>query len=190
MRIIAVIWNNFFIFAPVFNKKEMNKIIGLFLVSLFLVSCQQEKTAYVNNQKLQDNFDALKKTTERFEKKRQKLEARVQEEGQKFQDKVEEFQNKAATMGKANAEKRQKELVLEQQRLQNAFQQEDNKLREEMSNVQDSLEKVMKNEISKYAKAQNYTYIFGENADFNILYAENSKDITDEVIKSLNKKEE
>lgn len=164
----------------------MKKIVILFFGGLLLMSCSQEKTAYVNNETLQENFEALKKATNRYDKERQKLEAKIQEQGQKFQEKVQEFQEKSSTMAKAEADKRQTELVQEQQRLQNALRQEDSNLQDKMNETQDSLENVMKKQIKKYAKNKGYTYVFGMNKDFNILYAEDSKDITHDVLKALN----
>ncbi len=164
----------------------MKKIFVLAFGAFLLLSCQEEKTAFVNNETLQDNFEALKETTQKFEKKRQQLQAKIQQHRQQWQEKGQEFQEKLKTMSQAQAQKRQDELLQEQQKQQEALRQEDSSLAESMSSAQDSLERVIKKTIKDIAKKRNYTYVFGMNRDFNILYADDGKDITQEVLKALN----
>lgn len=164
----------------------MKKIFVLVFGAFLLMSCQQEKSAYVNNETLQDNFEALKETTQKFEKKRQQLQAKIQQHRQDWQEKGQEFQEKMKTMSQAQAQKRQDELLQEQQKQQEILRQEDSDLAESMSNAQDSLERVIKKTIKDIAKKRNYAYVFGMNRDFNIIYADDSKDITHEVLKALN----
>ncbi|HLS31923.1 MAG TPA: OmpH family outer membrane protein [Flavobacteriaceae bacterium] len=170
----------------------MKKIILLLSAMALLISCDQasgEKTAYVNNSTLFKEFEAFSASTKRFERKQQQLQEEVQREGQKFQQKVQDFQENFQNMTEKEAEELQMELLQEQQRLENAMQQQETQLRNEMNQTQDSLENILMTEVKNYAENQNYTYIFGMNENYNLIYAKDSKDITKEVLDLLNKKE-
>lgn len=168
----------------------MKKIILLLCGGLLLVSCQQgdaEKTAYVDNATLKENFKALEKANDSYGEKMDQLEKKAQEEGQKFQKKVQDFQEKMKSLSNDEADKQQKELLQEQQRLQNSFDGQESDLREGLNAAHDSLEDVLKSTVKKIAKDKNYTYVFGMNDDFNLLYAKDQKDITQDVLDELNK---
>lgn len=168
----------------------MKKIILLVGGILLLASCQEsagEKTAFVDNTILFKNFDALQSTTQKYEKRMQKLQDEAQVESQNFQQKVQEFQEGMQNMTEKQAEDRQMELIQEQQRLQQDLGQKESSLQDEMGKTQDSLEGILKDKIKSIAKKGNYTYIFGMNENYNILYGDDAKDITDEVIEEINK---
>lgn len=167
----------------------MRNLILLLFAGILFTACDQsagEKTAFIDNVTLHENLESLKASTERFEKKLQDLEEEAQQESQKFQLKVQDFQEKMQTMSEEEAEKSQQKLIEEQQRLQNALGHKENELREELNAAQDSLEGVVKDKVKQIAKSKNYTYVFGVNEDFNIHYAKDSNDITQEVLDALN----
>lgn len=170
----------------------MKRVILLFSAVVLLASCDQasgEKTAYVNNTTLFKEFEAFSASTERFERKQQKLQEEVQRESQKFQQKVQEFQENFQNMSESEAEEKQMKLVQEQQRLEGAMGQQESQLRSEMNQTQDSLENILMTKVKDYAKKQDYTYVFGMNESYNILYAKDAKDITDDILELINKQE-
>jgi len=170
----------------------MKKFILLFSVLLLLASCEQtsgEKTAYVNNETLFEEFEAFSASTERFDKKQQQLQEEAQREGQKFQQKVQEFQENFQNMSEKEAEETQTQLIQEQQRLETAMQQQESQLRNEMNQTQDSLENILMTKVKEYAEKNNYSYVFGMNENYNLIYANDSKDITEDVLDLINKKD-
>lgn len=170
----------------------MKKIILLFSAVALLASCDQasgEKTAYVNNATLFKEFKAFSASTKKFEEKQQKLQEEVQREGQKFQEKVQDFQENFQNMSEKEAEELQMQLVQEQQRLESAMGQQESQLRSEMNQTQDSLENILMTKVKDYAEKENYSYVFGMNENYNLIYAKDSKDITEEVLNLINQKE-
>jgi outer membrane protein len=66
-------------------------------------------------------------------------------------------------------------------------QMQSGQLREESDKIIDSLIVKVKDFVGEYGEENGYTYIFGSNESANIMYAKEGKDITDEVLKALNK---
>lgn len=164
----------------------MKKVSGLFLGLLLLVSCQQEKTAYVDNATLREGYEALKELNAKFEKQEEELQRSWQEDGEQFQKKVQEYQEKAPTMSKADEEKERNKLLGEQQSLQQKQQFQQSLYVQQRQNKHDSIQSLILDKVKDYAKAHNYSFVFGANENNNILYAQDGKDITQEVLKELN----
>jgi outer membrane protein len=145
----------------------MKKIILSLAVVASLMSCSNDKTAYVNNSELIQGYYKMKTTEERFDKKSQSLSEETQER-----------------------ERVQDELVQKQQRLQQQQQEKSQRLRQESDEAINSLVTEVKDFVTKYGKANGYTYIFGSNESANIMYAEEGRDITDAVLEELNAEED
>lgn len=171
----------------------MKKIAGLLLMSLIvLTSCQQSqqgKIGYVDNTLLKKNYNDLKKTTDKFNARQQKLDSSMRIIAQKFQAQVQEFQSGFEKMSEEEQGKKRDELLKQQGQIQQQNQARQNALLEQGQNVKDSLDKIIKSTIEDYAKANHYAFVFGDNEDDNILYAQDKQDITKEILKKLNKGE-
>lgn len=164
----------------------MKKISLLLIASVLLIACDQEKTAFIDNEILSKNYKALEELNTRFDKKADKLQELWNTDIQAFQKKVEEFQQKANSMSTAQLEKRQNELLDEQDQMRQDQQLHQSLLMQQKNNAFDSLEDIVKVKIKEYAKANKYTYIFGANEDNNIFYGDESRDITKDILKELN----
>lgn len=168
----------------------MKKILLSLTLVGALVSCnQQGKTAYVDNSELIKEYKDMKSTEERFNKKMEKLKGELDAVAQEFQKEVQEYQEKSSSMSQKQRQEREQELMQKQQQLQQQQQMQSNKLRQESDQAIDSLVDQVKDFVADYGEKNNYTYIFGSNESANIMYAEEGKDITDEVLKELNKEE-
>lgn len=164
----------------------MKKIILSLAVVASLMSCKNDKTAYVNNSELIQGYYKMKTTEERFDKKSQSLSEELDSVAGKFQKEVEEFQEGMNRMSTKERERIQGELVQKQQRLQQQQQQKSQMLRQESDQAIDSLITEVKDFVSEYGKTNGYTYIFGSNESANIMYAKEGRDITETVLKALN----
>lgn len=167
----------------------MKKIILSLAIVASLMSCKNDKTAYVNNSELIQEYYKMKTTEEKFDKESQSLSKELDSVAGKFQKEVEEFQKEMNKMSTKERERIQGELVQKQQRLQQQQQQKSQILRQESDQAIDSLVTEVKDFVTKYGKANGYTYIFGSNESANIMYAEEGRDITDTILKELNAKE-
>lgn len=168
----------------------MKKSILSLAVVLLLISCGQDKTAYVDNTVLIQDYHKMKSTEARFEKKSQKLSEELESVADEFQKEVQEFQEGMNRMSTKDRERRQSELMQKQQRLQQRQQQKSQMLRQESDQAIDSLITEVKDLVAEYGEKRGYAYIFGSNESANIMYAKEGLDITEEVLEEINSSEE
>lgn len=172
----------------------MKKIILSLVVVTSLISCTHDKSAYVDNTVLIQDYYKMKKTEARFEKKSQVLSEELDSVAGLFQKEVQEFQEGMDRMSTKQKEQRQNELMQKQQILQQQQQRKSQMLRQESDQAIDSIISEVKNFVAQYGKDRGYKFIFGSNESANIMYAKEGLDITEDVLDELNseqkKKEE
>ena len=168
----------------------MKNIVLLMILSLGLFSCQQNKTAYVNNTEIMDGFEKLKQTEEDFTKEEEAMKARIDSlvAASGYQELVQEYQSKQGQMPKAQEEELYNQIMQIQQRLGQQQQMTNQQFQLRKTAEMDSLVKTVKDFVKEYGKTNGYTYIYGANESGNILYGKEEMDITDEVIEALNDK--
>ncbi len=168
----------------------MRKIAFLLVGTLILTACQQQvKTAYVDNDILRQNFEVLQSNNKTFITKQNRLDSILQTEVTQFQKEVQAFQQKAQSMSTADREARRQALLTKQQQLQRKHRFQRSLLTQQEQKTRDSLEKIVKKTVKEYAQTHNYTYIFGANTFDNLLYADESKNITQDILSKLNGKD-
>ncbi|WP_370451105.1 OmpH family outer membrane protein [Mesonia sp. K4-1] len=165
---------------------KMKKVILLVFGAVVLSSCNQEKTAYVDNSQLIQDFKEMKSTEAKFTKKSEKLKKELDSVAQQFQLEVQQYQQQSASLSSAEKQEKESMLMQKQQQLQRQQQMQSNQLREESDVVIDSLITKVKDFVADYGEKNGYTYIFGSNESANIMYAKEGRDITEEVLKALN----
>ncbi|MBZ9652847.1 OmpH family outer membrane protein [Psychroflexus montanilacus] len=167
----------------------MKKIILSLAVVGSILSCTPDKTAYVDNTVLIQDYYKMKSTEARFEKKSQALSDELDSVAGEFQKEVQEFQEGMDRMSNKQREEKQNELMQKQQMLQQRQQQQSQMLRQESDQAIDSLIEEVKDYVAEYGKERGYSYIFGSNESANIMYAKEGLDITEEVLEKLNAEE-
>lgn len=167
----------------------MKKIILSLAVVGSILSCTPDKTAYVDNTVLIQDYYKMKSTEARFEKKSQALSDELDSVAGEFQKEVQEFQEGMDRMSNKQREEKQNELMQKQQMLQQRQQQQSQMLRQESDQAIDSLIEEVKDYVAEYGKERGYSYIFGSNESANIMYAKEGLDITQEVLEKLNAEE-
>ena len=183
----------------------MKKTVLLAIAVMALASCNNEaskveeksanqtaptelKIAYVEVDSLMTQYTFCKEQSELLEKKSQNIQNTLNQKGQSLQAAAMKFQqdvrNNKYTQQQAEAvqaslQKQQGDLQNLQQRLGAEFQAETEKF-----NV--ALRDSLNHYLAQYNKAKKYTLILTKQGD-NILYADKSFDITNDVIAGLNK---
>ena len=105
---------------------------------------------------------------------------------QAFQSEANNFQRNAQIKGMAWAQQKGAEL---QQREQQLAVEQDALLRQiqvESDSIRTEIIKNLKDYIKSYGKKQGYDYIYGTGDATTVLYAKDSYDITNDVLKLLN----
>ena len=165
----------------------MKKIAILFLAVLFSVSCQKtEKTAFIDLNKVVEEFDLMKKVKEDFNKKEEAFNKKYDSLSLAWQQKYQSFAAKANSMNQRKAQKRYEELMAEQQQITLSQQQEARKLQEELEKASEKASEKLKEFMKEYGEKNQYTYIFSRSELAGIAYAKAEKDITETFIKALN----
>jgi outer membrane protein len=183
----------------------MKKTVLLAIAVMALASCNNEaskveeksanqtaptelKIAYVEVDSLMTQYTFCKEQSELLENKSQNIQNTLNQKGQslqaaamKFQQDVQnnKYTQQQAEAVQASLQKQQGDLQNLQQRLGAEFQAETEKF-----NV--ALRDSLNHYLAQYNKAKKYTLILTKQGD-NILYADKSYDITNDVIAGLNK---
>lgn len=165
----------------------MKKGILIAIMSVVLFSCQQEKTAFVNNEKLIEEYqeridieEKYKVKVEALTKKKDSIGKALQEEGVALQAK-----------GEGLSQEKQQELfgpfMQKRQFLQQQVQQEEQVMAQQSQGEIDDLLKTIDEAIVTHGKANGYTYIFGKNKVGSVQYGAEKNDITKTILDDLNK---
>ena len=152
---------------------------------------QSYKIAFVQIDTLTSQYQKCKDLEEEFTKKRANAESTINAKGKSFAAQMQEFnrkyQSNQFTQQQFEAEqarlaKLQQDLEALQTRLSNSLQEEYQK---EFQALTDTIQNVTKS----YAKEKGYDFILCKSSGIdNVLYANEAYDVTDEVVKALNKR--
>ena len=146
------------------------------------------KIAYIEIDSIMTQYNFCKDYSKILEQKGQNIQKTIAQKGQALQNAAVKFQQdiqankytrEQAEAVQGNLQKQDNDLQMLQQRLGNEFQTETDKYNKAL---RDSIQ----NFLTKYNKDKKYTFILSKVGD-NMLYADKSCDLTEEVIAGLNK---
>lgn len=166
----------------------MKKVILGLMVLVGAASCQeQQKTAFVDNTKVVNEFNkkvdfeaSFKTKIDAFNKKADSLNQMIQMEAQAFQ-------SQASKMNKTKQEEIYNALVQKKQMQDYQISNEEKALTIEGQKQLDTIVKEVKAFIKDYGKTKGYTYILGANEAGSVLYGADTNDLTEEILSELNK---
>ncbi len=166
----------------------MKKVVLVVFGLLLMTSCQNEmKTGFIDNSKLINDYQKKKDVEATFKTRIEAFDKKVESIGQEFQIEAQAFQEKAATMAQKDAQEQYQILGQKQQRLQQQFQAEEQMIQKESQTEIDTLIKEVRAFVKEYGKKNGFTYILGSNEAGSVIYGEESKDLTAEILAELNK---
>lgn len=157
------------------------------VVAISLISCNEQKTAYVDTTKLIQEYKEMKDVESDFTAKSDLVRKELDSAAKEFQLEVQEYQKSMNSMSQSQRQAKEQELMQKNQMLQQQQQLRGGKLREESDAAIDSIVTKVKDFVKGYGEENGYTYIFGSNESANIMYAKDGLDITEEVLEDLNK---
>lgn len=180
---------NTFLPLQKFKKQlKMKKSILVLFGLLLLVSCQDEmKTGYIDNSKLINDYQKKKDIEGDFEKKSNAFNQKVDSVRNAFQAQAAEIQAKDPNMAQASTQEKMQTLGQQFQSYQQRWQMEERTLTNEGQTQIDTLIKEVRSFVKDYGKKNGYTYIFGSNDAGSVLYGEEGRDLTNEILEELNK---
>jgi len=148
------------------------------------------RIAFVNFDTVLLNYDMFIDLRDELASKQMTSEAELTAEGQKFEREAADFQDKVqkGLLTRSRAQEMQQQLIAEQDRI--------TQLRDDLSLELMEQEQVMNRQVlysimefmEEYNKRHTYQYILSNTLGGALLYANDSLDITANVVKGLNKK--
>lgn len=148
-----------------------------------------QKIVYINLDTLQSKYEYIKKLNKDLESKANADDARLQAEGNKFQSDYIKFQEQIQAQSiteqqaqEAQMDLQRKKLALDEleQRISRDYAQETKKASDKyIDNVNDFLR--------RRSKEHHYSYVLGYVKGSQVIFANDSLDITKQVIEGLNK---
>jgi outer membrane protein len=148
------------------------------------------KVAYVNIDTLLNKYDRFYDMRQRLADKQRRLEADLASRTRQLQRAVEDFQNKVqrGLVTRSTAEDMQRQLAQDEQNLYLYRDQLTMELAEEEQVLNRQLLNDIATFLEEFNKNRNYHFIMSHSFGGALLYATDSLDITNEVVKGLNQK--
>ncbi|MEQ9379126.1 MAG: OmpH family outer membrane protein [Imperialibacter sp.] len=143
--------------------------------------------AYVNSDTLLSKYEYFKDISSDLEKKRAKLESEYRNRAEGLQREIQNFQNSAQNMTMNQARAKEEELTVKQQNLYQYQQTLGQQLVEEETKLNEQLYNAVSGYLSEFSGSNKYHLVLTYTKGSGVLYADKRLDITDEVIKGLNK---
>ena len=164
------------------NKKEGKP------KSLAMPKIQLKATplVYVNADSLWENFELVKQMRKEMEYEKKKFETKFEADYHKLESDYLALRDKAETMSQEEGMMKQQELMGREQKLTEFRQIESDRLAKLEADKTDKIQKTITSYLTEQYSKSNYAYILGYSAGGGILFANDSLEITNEVVDGLN----
>lgn len=140
---------------------------------------------FVNTDSIWNNYNYVDELRENLNRKQKQYQSEMERKIAEFQSNLQEFQENMMSLSPAEGEKKQQELMMKEQGLQQLQQEYNLKLIEE----EDKMKEQLRNKIAEYLKEyheKGVDLILDNSASSSVLLYHDSLDITTEVLKGLN----
>lgn len=152
------------------------------------VSAKSSNIFYVNADSLFENYEFFKNSKDLLGKKEDSIKSLLDKKSTALQNEAAQYQQQAQGMTDAQRQQIESTLMGKQQSLVALKDQLLEKLQKEQEAMNDTINNHMQSKIKDFVKGKNITFILGYHKSGEVLYANDSLNITDAVIDDLNKK--
>lgn len=165
----------------------MKKLAVVFSLMMLMASCNQVKIAYVDVEEILKEYDGAKKAEEDMKAKSQEISQQLDQMALPLQQKIQEYQKNKDNLSASARQKKESELMQEQQMFQQQQQMAQQQVQAEGQRMFEEMNSDIESFLEEYGKSKGYTYILGSSMQTkSVLYGEASLNITDAVIDALN----
>lgn len=165
----------------------MKKLIVVAIAVVGLVSCaKQDNIVFVDRTKLLDEYQERKDLESKYKDKLEKYGMKKDSVSKALDIEAKDFQDKAKSMSQKQQEEKYNMLMQKSQYWNQQFQQQEYVMNQESQKEIDTLLKKVKKFVEKYGKDHQYTYILGANENGSVMYGQEDRDITEDVLKAIN----
>ena len=174
----------------------MKKTLVILGLAFALFSCNNDqaasasgfKTAYVDTQKLMEKSDEIKDLDDKRKVKTEEMGRELDAKVQQLKLDYASAQSEANAKGPQWAQIKAQELQKREQQLGMMQESMSRQLQEEFGVKRDTVVSQIKKVIKEFGKKKGYDYVYGTGDAASILYAKDSYDVTNEILKQLNDK--
>ena len=156
--------------------------------SYFINQTTREKVAYVRSHDLIYDYEGTKEAMAKFDDKKMSWQANVDTLKQDFQRSIATYNRDYEKLSVSERRQREEMLNSQQQQLEMYSQAIDGRIREEDRKMMEAVLNQVNSFIEDYAEVEGYDIILGTTQDGSILYGKEHLDITEQVLKELNKR--
>lgn len=143
-------------------------------------------TVYVNGDSLLEKYEYFKKAKKDFEIKSTRTENEIKSRQSSLEREFAAYQQSAAGMTNEQRAKAEETLLRKEQSLRQFSEDAAMKFQEEQNKFNEELFDKVADFLKDYCKDKNYKIVLNYTKGTTILYADESLDITDEVLAGLN----
>jgi len=144
------------------------------------------RIAYVNSDTLLENYAFFQTKREELEQRAEDLQKEYENRARGLQNEISNFQQNAGTMTMNQARAVEEDLRKKQQNLMQYQQNLSGQLMEEEGKVNDDLYERVSNFLEDYGKNKDFKLVLTYTKNSGVLYADDSLDITQQVVEGLN----
>ncbi len=141
---------------------------------------------FINSDSLLEEYNYFNALKESLEKKQDSIDVFLRTRAKSLETEVSAYQNSAAGMSPDQRASVEEKLMAKQQGLMEMKQTMVEELQDQESAMNDSIHDNLNRYLKEYNKGKNYLYILGYQRGSGILLANDSLDITKEILEGLN----
>lgn len=162
-------------------------IIAVFLsiVAIYFAKSSSQ-LVYVDVNELITGYSKTKVAKAEFDKKANLMKANVDSLVANWQNELKNYEKERTSLSPKELKLKQELLTNKQQQINGYQEAIQKKIQEEDKKVTQTVINDINDYIKEYGKKHNYKMIFGASGGGNIMYADDSTDLTEEILKGLN----
>lgn len=159
-----------------------------FLTAIGLVyqSYKTPKLGFVKSKELFEGYLGTKEAKAKYSKNSGEMSANLDTLTQQFNKSLAEFNTNYSKLNSAEREEKKRLLAYQKQNLDKYNEVVEDKISEEDQKLTQGVLNQVNTFITDYGKRHGYSMIYGTNLTGNIIYGNETHDLTNEVLKELN----
>jgi outer membrane protein len=164
----------------------MKKLLVLIVITVLVMSCSQTKIGYVDVQEVMKSYDAAQAIEASLKIEQETMSKSLDSLMGSFQAKVQEFYKNQARMSASKKQAAEQTLQQENQQLQQQQQQIQQYLQQKGASEIQALTQKVDSTVAAYATGNSYQMILATQGTGQVMYGDESLNITDTVVDILN----
>jgi outer membrane protein len=154
----------------------------LFLISVAFAQQGTLKIGFVNSETIIKELPEAKESQSKLETMLKGWQEEIEKRGQALQAKYEEYQKQANMLNESSKQAKQKELVEEEQKLNQYRQEKQQELGVQREKIMKPIQEKVFKAIEKVAKEKKLSFVFDRATEVPVLYADPAYDYTPDVL--------